>query len=101
MPEVSKEDANRFLSSVPEDKKFWCSNGEVFSNLKELEISLKTMNNETFEHHVNEEKNDFSTWIYDIVGHAELAAAVRNMKDRKKVAKEIQKSIKVLKRAAN
>jgi len=101
MQEISKEDANRFLSAVPEDKKFFCNNGEVFSTLKELENSLMTMNQEVFEYHVNEEKNDFSSWIYDVIGHTELAAAVRNVKDRKRIAKQLQKSIKTLKKVAN
>lgn len=88
---LTKETASKFLSDVPESNKFWCNNGEALSNLKDLKNALVNMNEETFSHHVNQEKNDFSNWINDVIGDGELANEVRMAKSKSDLAKKSKK----------
>ncbi len=93
MVDLTKEAAASFLSPVPEQNKFWCQNGEVYSTMKELSEALAAMPDEAFLAHVTKEKNDFSNWIYDIVGDAKLASALRKCKAKKTVGKKLQERI--------
>ena len=54
------------LDNVKEENKFLLNNGKSLNNLKELYKELRRMNNKTFNHHVNEDKNDFYNWVNDI-----------------------------------
>jgi len=70
---ISKEEANRRLGDVPDDKRFWCQDGKVVKNLKELQEVLNGMSDETFRYHSREDRNDFSNWIRDVVRDEKLA----------------------------
>ena len=69
------------MQDVPEEKKFWVVDGTTIKNLEELSQSLRAMNEETFNYHVNENKNDFYNWIKDVIQDEELAESIQN-KDR-------------------
>jgi hypothetical protein len=97
MAKVMQESAIQFLASVPDNKKFWCTDGAVFSTLKELESGFKSMKKDIFNFHVNSEKNDFSSWIYDVVGDIKLADDLRSVKDAKTAAKIVRNRISNLK----
>jgi hypothetical protein len=64
----------RPLTKVPEECIFWCNDGRTFRDLRELAEGLMAMSNETFYHHVNQEKNDFSNWVRDVINDGELAS---------------------------
>lgn len=81
------------LENVPAEKVFWCHDGRVFSNLLELEKALRDMSKETYEFHVNKEKNDFSNWINDVIGDSSLAKALRKIKNPKTAAEKIKARI--------
>jgi hypothetical protein len=71
---IIKEDkAKSWLSNVPDDKSFRCHSGEMLRNLKELSAALADMSQETYQHHVSKDRNDFSIWIRDVIGDATLA----------------------------
>lgn len=53
---ISKEEANRRLGDVPDDKIFWCHDGKVIKNLKELEETFDNMSDETFYYHSGKER---------------------------------------------
>lgn len=101
MTKINFETAGLILSNVPDHKKFICNDGSVFVNLEELMIGLKTINKETFDYHVNEDKNDFSSWIYDVVGDVKLSKNVRTVKDANSAAKKIKVRITYLKKTMN
>jgi alpha-amylase len=90
---MRKRVIHTFLQDVPEDKMFWCVDGRVFRNLRELAAALKDMSDETFRYHVNDHKNDFSNWIKDVIGDSTLARNLLNVKDRKKAEKLVNKRI--------
>jgi len=97
MKRTTKIEADKFLSDVPEEHNFWCNNGSVFKNLKELNNELKKMDDNTHDHHVNTERNDFSNWIKDIVQDEKLANELTKKKNRKSTHKTVNNRIKTLK----
>jgi len=61
------------LENVKEEHKFWLNNGKELNNLKDLYKELRRMNNSTFNHHVNESKNDFYNWTKDVYKNQALS----------------------------
>lgn len=57
---------------------FWVQDGPILKNVAELPAALKNMSEETFQHHVDAEKNDFANWIGDVFGEHRLAETVRD-----------------------
>lgn len=70
---ITKDKAKCWLSDVPEDKSFRCHSGEMLRNLKELSAALANMSQETYQHHVSKDRNDFSIWVRDVIGDVTLA----------------------------
>jgi len=58
---------------VPDIKSFITLDGDKIKNLSELSEKLETMQDKVYKHHVNEEKNDFSKWVNDVMDDEELA----------------------------
>lgn len=56
MAGILKEQAQKFLSKVPEEYVFRCQDGRVLRDMKELAEALTTMTDETFAYHSNIEK---------------------------------------------
>lgn len=79
---ISKTQAQQWLGDVPGDKVFYCCNGEIYRNLRELESALERMRDDHFVYHVNPEKNDFSNWVRDVIGDQKLAQDLRGCKTR-------------------
>lgn len=98
MNAITKETAIHFLSSVPEDRKFWAKDGAVFANYEDLEKGLKKMKSDAYKFHANKDKNDFSAWIYDVIGDVDLADSLRNIKTSKTAAEKVKARISRLKR---
>lgn len=71
-------------SPVPE-KWFILSSGKEIRTLKELAQDLGDMEDFVFEHHVNEHRNDFVSWIKDVFEDAELAEKIAHYKDKKRM----------------
>lgn len=92
-----KENYDKMLTDVPEEKAFWCYGGETFRSLQELVLALERMSDEAFQHHVTEHKNDFSNWIRDVFGDPTLAKQLNKVNDKSKAASKIQTRIKSLK----
>ncbi len=98
--EMSQEEAGNYLRDVNPEVVFWASNGSVIKNLGELPEVIKSLSDEQFTHHVNEEKNDFRNWIVNIVGDKELAKAIAKLKTKSSMIKKISTRIRTLKRTA-
>ncbi len=73
--------------------RFYFSNGDSAGNLGELLDKLKSIDDECFKHHVNEERNDFANWIGDAVGNKVLARRIGKLKDRNKIIAAIDKKV--------
>ena len=70
---------------------FWAQNGQILKNVAELKAALEKMGKETFQHHVNKEKNDFANWIGEVFSDAELAENVRKATNKAAIIKALGK----------
>ena len=93
---ISKDEANRRLGDVPDEKRFWCNDGKLIENLGELEKALNDMSDETFRYHSGEGRNDFSNWTRDVVGDEKLARDVSKAKSRMQASKAVAQRISFL-----
>lgn len=66
---------------------FILKNGRSIKNLHELVKALKTIDEDTFRHHVNDHKNDFANWLKDILKKEELADEIRAKKAKNELLK--------------
>ena len=83
MTKILKHHAERRLADVPDQYVFWCHDGRVLRNLRELKDALEMMSDETYAYHANKEKNDFSNWVKDIIGDDKLARDLTRASDRR------------------
>jgi len=83
----------RQLGNVPKEHNFRLKDGYEIKNLYELSINLAGMNDETFMHHVNGEKNDFMNWVLHVLKDEKLAKRLAKTKDRGKTARIVEKRI--------
>lgn len=72
-----------------EEKAFLCFNGETYHSLKELSQALVKMSQDTFNYHVNVERNDFSNWIRNVFHTDGLADLVLDAKTPKQLQSKI------------
>jgi len=84
------------LLDVPEEHVFRLKDGHTIKNLHSFLIHLVGMDDDTFEHHVNSEKNDFHSWVHHIVQDHNLAKKIHMAKNRKKMTKVVDKHIRKL-----
>ncbi len=61
------------LQSFSDDKSFWFSNGSCAHSVSELRDVLLSIDDNTFNHHVNQDKNDISKWLEHVVEDKLLA----------------------------
>lgn len=72
---------------------FYLNNGKKLKNIAELMESLKDMDQDLFSFHVNEQNNDFSSWIRDVFGEKELARRISHARYPTNMLKSIEKYI--------
>ena len=63
----NKDDVQRVLRHVPDEKRFYCHDGRILNNIYELKIALEEMHAHTYNHHVTDEKNDFARWVREVL----------------------------------
>jgi len=79
----SKKEAYRSrLADVPAEKIFRCHDGRNLRNLEELSVALSDMTEQSFSHHVTEQRNDFSNWVRDVIDDSTLAKSLTKATDR-------------------
>ena len=93
---VTKQDAEKLLADVPEERSFWCNDGRVFRNIRDLSDGLTNMSDETFNYHSNDEKHDFSNWLGDVVEDEKLAKDLSNSITRREAAKRVNDRVTLL-----
>ena len=89
----TKEDAQRILKHVPEEKRFYTHDGTVLSNLYELKNALGKMGRQTYVHHVTDDKNDFARWVREVLVDDKLANDLAKAAGQKEAAKLVSERI--------
>ncbi len=89
----NKEAAQRVLRHVPEVKRFHCHDGGILNNLYELKTALNKMSGPTYRHHVTEEKNDFASWVREVLGDDKLGSDLAKCADQKEAAHKVAERI--------
>lgn len=74
------------LEDVAPDKEFHLWGGESIKTVPELKIALERMDDKTFHYHVNNRKNDFSSWIEHVFGDKMLAETLRKYPSKQAMA---------------
>ncbi len=95
--EIVKSEVKKLLSDVPDEKRFWSSDGQLLKNMTELETYLKAVSHDTFHYHVNETKNDFSNWVRDVIEDEKLAQDLQKSKTRTQASRYVSERISELK----
>ncbi len=89
-------DDEKKLADVSPDKTFKTHKGGEIKNLRQLQSVLGEISQESFEHHVNDERNDFANWVKHSVGDDELADMLEKTVDFEKTKRIIQDRISLL-----
>jgi hypothetical protein len=96
MARMFPAEASRLLKNVPEQFTFYCLDGSRFWNLEDLARAVGSMSEEVFAHHVNEEKNDFANWVFDIVGDHTLAHQLRSTRSLATTSRRLNERVALL-----
>ena len=97
---TTKEDARNYLRDAAPEQCFWVNNGPILKSIEELANALQDMNNETYQHHVNDEKNDFGKWINEVIGDTKLSNELLTSRNRESALKKIRNRLNSLKKKA-
>ena len=89
MARFEKLNAEKLLGNVPEQYVFYVHDGRILRNIHDLKSALENMPDETYAYHANEQKNDFSNWIKNIIGDEKLARDLRRATNRTQAAKSV------------
>jgi hypothetical protein len=99
MPKITKQQAQRFLDNVPEQYTFYCCDGCRIWNMRDLLNELLNMSDDTFSCHFNQEKNDFSNWVRDVIGDEKLAKDLDKAKGHLEAVNAVTARVALLERA--
>ncbi len=99
MKEEVKEEVTTvkdFLKDVQEDQCFRLEDGRILKNLNDLVDTLKTIDDTLFNSHVNESKNDFSSWIQNCINDELLASMTSKIKSKQEMENLVSRRIQQL-----
>ena len=96
MARILKEDAERLLGDVPQEKAFWCCDDRILRNIRELGEALASMTDETFAYHSDAEKSDFGNWVNDVIGDAKLARDLAKSSSKAQAASKVSERVDFL-----
>jgi|AntRauTorckE6833_2_1112554.scaffolds.fasta_scaffold00021_14 hypothetical protein len=82
------------LPAAMAQEAFWVNNGEVLHTLSDLAETLRTMDDATFRHHVNQEKNDFATWVEEVLEEPACATDLKRAKTTRSTRTAVLKCLR-------
>ncbi len=83
----------RVKRNAPKENYFILCNGKPVKNIKELADIMEELEDSVFNHHVNDDGNDFANWVKDIFRDIELAEKITGVKNKKHMQLVIYKHI--------
>ena len=97
---MSKKNTNKvkaakkdLLKDADKEHYFYLCDGNVIKNVLDLSKHIEKMSDEVFGHHVNDMKNDFSSWINDIYSDEKLANNMLETTDKDKTQIVLLKAV--------
>ena len=69
---------------------FKLNNGQIIKHLNELPEAIDQMDEDLFRNYVNDYKNDFARWIYDVYRLVDLSELLGKVKSKKESARVIR-----------
>ena len=81
-PSVEVIIKKKVLGEAPHEHHFVVADGKKLKNILELADALETMSEDVFAHHVNEARNDFSSWVRDVFYDHSLAEDISRAKNK-------------------
>ena len=90
---VTLSRAKKILRIVPVSKSFWLCTNEYLRSLNTLAVSLECATDDVFRYHVDKYKNDFSTWVKDIIDDKDLAREISRIKTRYTLVRKIRENV--------
>jgi hypothetical protein len=72
---------------------FYTCDEAALKSAKEMLDWMRTTSQESFECHINSEKNDFVGWVKEILKDNILAKKLEKTEDREKIIEEVEKRI--------
>ncbi|MBN1274764.1 hypothetical protein JXA12_00520 [Candidatus Woesearchaeota archaeon] len=85
-----EHDSFNALQRAGQRELFHLQNGLDITSLRDLVLQLRMMEQSTFQHHVNEERNDFATWIKEVFGDETLADSITDEQDKNRMADTVE-----------
>ncbi len=73
------------LYEAPAGQYFYIHNGPTLKNLYDLEYYLGTMTDNQFSYHTTDGRNDFASWVRDVLREGELASELEGTRERKEM----------------
>ncbi len=81
--------------SIKEEHYFYVHNGAVLKSKEDLLGCLRNIDDESFNHHVNDKKNDFACWVRDILKDKKLSDNLFGTKSREEMVDLIESTIQL------
>ena len=88
------------LNDVPAAQAFWFCNGTRAMNLYQLVDTIEHTSDDVFRYHVHATKNDFATWILDVLEDEVLYNLIKNEQERRWFVEKVRHRIKELEEQA-
>jgi hypothetical protein len=82
-----------YTKNSKEEEEFITLLGKHIKNIYELYDLFLNINDNEFQHHVNNEKNDFRNWIYFVIKDKKLASDIKPIKNKNEMLKCIEKRV--------
>ncbi len=100
--EVNPDTARLYLKDVdPLWQAFWFHMHLMAKNLVEFAEGLEQISDDVFAYHLGGQKNDLARWVQEVIGDAELALALKNVKSKEEAAIAVRTRVNELKNAAD
>lgn len=81
------------LKKAYSDKSFYLQNGELARDLLQLAEEIDAASKDVFEHHVNDERNDFAAWVEAVFKEKKLAEKLLGIEDKDRYVIELLKFV--------
>ena len=78
-----------YMATDPK-KYFWLSNGALIRNIFELADALRIMDDNIFNSHVSEQKNDFAKWVKNSLNNDNLAQKLSKTTSKREMIESLE-----------